>query len=222
MGDRMPIRRRLAWLCLLAVGHAGACGAPPKPPAPIATPEPPPPPPPPKSCDTLGDACTATAETRSPIPSSAWSLAPPPEWTYAHDADALLARTTEASIAVVVHETGDKKTASGKRAAALDLTTHKLGLTAPKKKLVWPAKAAKVLTVGAVKVALYQFDGFTQENKPGALLVFTSKLSATQSVLGVGFVLENDTHDADKAILKTVDSLRGDGPADVPDAGARQ
>jgi hypothetical protein len=226
MPDRMPIVRRLASLSLLGVlgvGLVAACKAPPpKPPPPVAVVAPPPPPPPPKTCDTLEDACTAAADTRSPIQSSGWSLAPPPEWTYAHETAALLARTQSASLGVTIHETGDKKTAAAKRVEALELVAHKLGLTAPKKKVVWPRKPAKVLPVGDVKIALYQFSGFTQEQKPGALLVFTSKLSDTQSLLGVGFVLESDTHDADKAVLTSVESLRSpdQAQAQAHDAGA--
>jgi hypothetical protein len=206
--------RRLAGLCLLTVGLAGACAAHPKPPAPVAKP----PPPPPKSCDTIEDACVATADTRSPIQQSGWWLAPPPSWTYAHDSDAMVARTDSARIAVMVRKT-EKKKDSAKRAEALELVTRKLGLTPSKKTLTWPTKPAKTVTVGAVKVALYQFDGFTLEQKPGALLVFTSKLSDAISLLGVGFVLESDTQDADKAILACVESLRVEAAAEDRDAG---
>lgn len=225
MDDLVPVVRRLAWLCVLSAGPVVACkSAPPKPPVVVAAPEPPPaPPPPPKSCDTLDDECAAAADTRVPIQGSGWSLAPPPEWIYAHTPDALLAKTDAASIGVTVHETGKKKkAAAAARAQTLADVTQKLGLTAPKKKLVWPAKPAKSLSVGDAKVALYQFGGFSKMDKPGALLVFTTKLSETQSLLGVGFVLESDTHDADKAILACVESLRAEGPEKAPDAGASQ
>jgi hypothetical protein len=193
-------------------GLSGACASP-KPP-PVVAVEPAPPPPPPKKCNTLEDACVAGADTRLPIQASGWSLALPATWTYADDPVALVARTEGGSLGVAVHETGDKKNPTGKRGETLDRVTQKLGLAAPKKKIVWPPKPAKVLTVGTVKIELFQFTGFTKDQKPGALLVFASKLSDTQSLLGVGFVLESDTHDADKAILACVDSLRADSPAD--------
>lgn len=218
---RDTIVRRGLWPCILSVALAGACkGPPPKPPAPVVEPVPPPPPPPPKSCDTLEDGCTAASVTLSPIQKSGWSLAPPPEWTYAHEPAALLARSETGALGVTVHETGTRKTATGNRAEALDLVTRRLGLTAPKKKLTWPAKPAKILTVRELKVALYQFAGFTRDQKAGALLVFTSKLSDRQSLLGVGFVLESDTLDADKAILASVGSLRPDPAVEASDAGA--
>lgn len=220
MGDVVAKLRHIAWVCLLGVGFAGACAPPPKPLPPVATPEPTPPPPPPKSCDTMEDECKASADTRSPIQKSPWSLAPPPTWTYAHDADALVARTDTARVGVTLRENGDKKTANTKRAAALELVTRKLGLTAPKKTPAFPAKPAKILPVGNLKIALYQFDGFTLEQKPGALLVFTTKLTDTQSLLGVGFVLESDANDADRAILTCVESLRADAQAGASDAGA--
>jgi hypothetical protein len=217
MGERMLIARGFASVFLLA-GVVGACSAPPRPPAPVAKPEPPPPPP--KSCDTIADGCVATADTRSPIQTSGWSLAPPPAWTYAHEADGLVAKTAAASFAVIVRETGDKKTAMAKRTAALEQATHKLGLGAPKKPPVWPAKPLKVVAVRDIKVALYQFEGFKQDDKPGALLVFTTDLPEKSSLLGVGFVLESDTSDADKAILTSVESLRPEPRAEAPDAGA--
>jgi hypothetical protein len=218
MGDRLSLIRRLAWPLLLCIGLAGACkNSTPKPPAPVAEP-PQPPPPPPKTCDTIEDKCTATADTRAPIQTSGWSLAPPPDWTYAHEADALVAKTEAASIGVIFHETGAKKKVQAKRAEALDLVTRKLGLTAPKT-LVWPTKPGKLVAVGDLKVALYQFGGFKREDKPGAVLVFTSPLSDTKSLLGVGFVLESDTHDADRAILTCIQSLRAAPPVGVHDAG---
>jgi hypothetical protein len=120
---------------------------------------------------------------------------------------------------VTTYASADKKAVTVSRSDALDRITKKLGVVAPKK-VVWPTKPAKLLSVRDLKVELYQFGGFTRDEKPGAVLAFTSKLSETQSLMGVGFVLESDTRDADKAILTCVESLRADAPADAGDASA--
>ncbi|MBL8613479.1 MAG: hypothetical protein JNL38_39430 [Myxococcales bacterium] len=211
---------------LLSLGFLAvvACNKPPpKPaPAPEVTSEPAHvPPAAPKKCDALDEGCVAAEGTRSPIQASSWTLEPPASWTYAHEGDATVAKTDGAIVAVVVHETGPKKGESANRSAAFDSVVKKLALTMPKK-APWPDKPAKVLTVGAAKVSLFQFDGVTREGKPGALLAFTSRLSDKESLLGAGFVLDSDTKDADKAILKCVQSLRGPDPAAAaPDAGAK-
>lgn len=204
----------------LAVALVAGCKPPPPPAAPPPpTPEAPPPPPPPK-CDALDEGCVATAETRSVIQASGWTLAPPPKWKYAHGTEATVARTETAALAVLFFETGDKKTESAKRNAAFETLTGQLGVTMPKKKLVWPTKPAKVLSVEGQKLSLYQFNGATLETKPGDLLVFTTKLPGGQSLLGGGFVLESDTTDADKAILGSIESLRRDASSESADAGA--
>lgn len=201
-------------------GLFGGCAKPPPPRPPPVVEEPPPPPPPPPKCDAIDEGCTATAETRSPIQETEWTIAPPEKWRYAHESDATIARTDDAIVAFTIHDTGDKKTESAKRGEALERLSQKMGLTMPKKKLVFPQKPAKLLTVGSVKVGLYQFDKVTKETKPGAFLVFTSKLPSGRSLTGAGFVLDTDTHDSDQAILGAVQSLRAEGGSTSADAGA--
>lgn len=206
----------------LGVALLAGCRPPPPPPPPAAPPVEEPPPPPPPKCDALEEGCVANADTRSPIQASTWSIAPPPKWKFAHGTDATVARTDTASIAVLLYETGDRKTETGKRNAALDTVTKQIGLTMPKKKLVWPAKPAKVMPVEGQQLSLYQFAGATLDGKAGDLLVFTAKLPEKQSLLGVGFVLESDSSDADKAILTCIESLKHDtgGGSGAADAGA--
>lgn len=213
------VKKLLTLTLALSVVAQSGCkrSAPPAAPVAVAPPPEPPPPPPPPKCESLDEACVAAPETRSRIQDSSWTLAPPPTWTYAHDSDATVARTATASLGVLVHETGAKKAQATKRAAALEAITRKLGLTMGRKR--WPAAPAKVLSLEGLKVSLYQFDGVKQEGKPGALLVFTSTLPAGQSLLGVGFVLEADTTDADQAIMKSVQSLRVEA-REGGDAGA--
>lgn len=217
----IPPRGALLSLGVLAIL---ACSKPPpKPaPAPEVTSEPATvAPPAPKKCDALEEGCVAADGTRSAIQASSWTVEPPASWIYAHEGDATVAKTDGAIVAIVVHETGPKKGESANRSSAFDAVVKKLGLTMPKK-APWPDKPAKVLAVGAAKVSLFQFDGVTREGKSGALLAFTSRLSDKESLLGAGFVLDSDTKDADKAILKCVQSLRGpEAAAAAPDAGAK-
>jgi len=222
-------RAKLLLLVCCASASLAALSACPKPAAkaPTSTPTasasaeaPPAATPPAKKCDELDEGCVAKADTRAAIRGTGWSVEPPSGWTYAHGPDVTVARTDGAIVGMTVHEPGaNKKVEASNRAAALELVAKSLGVALPKK-VVWSDKPAKTVAVGSVKVGLWQFDGATREGKPGALLAFTAKLSDREALLGVGFVLESDTRDADKAILQSVQSLRGEAGAPPADAGA--
>lgn len=180
----------------------------PPPPKPAIAKEAPPPatPPPPPACLALSEGCIATADTRIAI-GTGWSIAPPAQWTYAKEPDATVARTDGAVLAMTTYDGRAQATPSKKaRDAALDGVAKKVSVTLPKK-MSWPAKPARVVTVGDREVALHQIEGATQDGKKGALLLFTSKPSE-QTLLGIGFVLESDTKDSDRAILTGIESLR--------------
>ncbi len=222
-------RAKLSLAVLATSASLAALSACPKPAAPPPKTAPsasesadPPPPPPaaPKKCDDLDQGCVAKADTRAPIRGSGWSVEPPSGWTYAHGPEVTVARTDGAIVGMTVHEPGaNKKAETANRATAFELVAKNLGVTLPKK-TTWGDKPAKTIAVGSVKVGLWQFDGATREGKPGALLAFTAKLSDREALLGVGFVLESDARDSDKAILQSVQSLRGEAGASAADAGA--
>jgi hypothetical protein len=197
---------------------ASACAKPPPPPKPPVAEAAPAPEPPPKACEALSEGCIAKADTRVGI-GTTWSIAPPTQWTYAKERDATIARTDGAVLAATTYDgrppvvEKPKKTASTTPATkardeALEGITKKIAVTLLKK-MTWPAKPARVVAVGDREVALHQIDGATQDGKRGALLVFTSKPSE-ETLLGVGFVLESDTKDADRAILTGLESLRAE------------
>lgn len=199
----------------LALSSSGAaCAKPPPaqpPPASEAKSEPPPPPPAPK-CETLTEGCAANADTRVEV-GATWSIAPPASWTYAKESDATVARIDGAALAVTVYDGRDKKAAAKLRDDAFAVLTAKIGVKLAKK-MAWPAKPARTLNVGERELALYQVDGSTQDGKPGALLVFVARPPSEETVLGVGFVVESDAKDSDRAILAGVESLRAQKGAD--------
>jgi hypothetical protein len=189
---------------LVAILASGCAKPPPPKPPPVeeAKPEPPPPP----KCETLAEGCAAKADTRVEI-GSTWSIAPPASWTYAKETDATVARIDGAALAATVYDGRDKKTATKLRDDALAIVTAKIGVKLAKK-MSWPPKPARTISVGEREVALYQIEGATREGKPGALLVFVARPPALETVIGGGFVVESDAKDSDRAILAGVESLR--------------
>ena len=193
--------------CLLA-----ACAKPPPPkPPPVEEPKVEPAPPPPPKCETLSEGCAAKSDTRVGV-GATWSLTPPPSWTYAKESDATVARIDGAALAVTVFDgRGDKKAQTKLRDDALAMIATKIGVKLPKK-MAWPAKPARVVSAGEREVALYQVEGSTQDGKPGALLVFVARVPSDETLLGIGFVVESDAKDSDRAILAGVESLRAQKP----------
>jgi hypothetical protein len=193
---------------LLAATLLVACAKPPPPkPPPAAEPEPAPAPPAP-ACEALSAGCVATTSTRVAI-GGAWSIVPPAQWTYAKEREGTIAKTDGAVLAITTYDgraTGN--TSKKARDEALEVVAKKIAVTLPKK-MTWPAKPARIVTVGDRELALHQIDGATQDGKRGALLLFTSK-PAEETLLGVGFVLESDTKDSDRAILAGIESLRAE------------
>jgi hypothetical protein len=189
-----------------------ACGStpPPKVEAPKPPPEPPPPPkveaPPPKKCEALSEGCVAEDATKARA--SGVTIGAPKGWTYAHG-PAALARQGEAALAVTVHDADPKsiKLDGDKRDAALADLLKQLEVTPPKKKIYWTLPPLKKLTVGALAVSLWQMDGASHGGKHGPLLLFVAKLPESKSVLGVGFVPDDDKSGADVSILKAIETL---------------
>lgn len=198
----MSLARSL--VAFVVVATASACAQPPPPKAPPVE-EPKPEPPPPK-CESLAENCAAKPDTRVDV-GATWSIAPPPSWTYAKETDATVARIDGAALAVTVFDGRDKKTATKLRDDALAALTAKIGVKLTKK-MAWPAKPARTVPVGDRELALYQIEGSTQDGKPGALLVFLARPPSQETALGVGFVVESDTKDSDRAILTGLESLR--------------
>lgn len=193
----------------LAFALAGGCAKPPPPkPPPVAEQKSEPPPPP--KCENLDEGCAATPETRVDV-GATWSMTPPASWTYAKETDATVARIDGAVLAVTVYDGRDKKAAAKERDDALARLISKVGVKL-RKKMTWPAKPARTVTVGERELALHQVEGATREGKPGALLVFVARVPSEETLLGLGFVVETDAKDSDRAILAGIESLRTEKP----------
>jgi hypothetical protein len=187
--------------------------------------EPPPPPPPPK-CEDLAEGCVAKAGLQATLHPIEWRLEPPVGWKYAvESAEIVTVSDPSAALAVTTFEgTADKKPANVKaRSAKRDETvarlSEKLGITVPKK-LAFPSKPHRASKVHGVDMALYQFDGAARSGEKGPLLVMFAQVVPERVLVGVAFVAEKDTTNADAAVLKAIDSLEPTTAPATEDAGA--
>jgi hypothetical protein len=224
--------RHLRPLLLLFFAALAACAAkapPAPPPKPPEAPPPTPPPPPPK-CETLEEACLAKAGQRLTIAPIDWTVEPPTGWKYASSAGAVIAASDTAVLLIKTIEVpADKKPAAikarnAKRDELLTAVLGELKLGRPKK-LSFSGKPQKSSKVEGVEVGLYQFDGSARSGEPGPLLVFLAQPENGRMLMGVAFVAERDTTNADAAMLKAIASLARapraaqSGDAGSPDAG---
>ena len=203
---------------IAAIGCAGTPPPPPEPP-------PPPPPapvveaPPPPKCEKVEEACVAGAETRARIGQIGWQFAPPSSWTYAQGEELTIATGKKAVMGVGVRPIVDVKKERAEREEALRLVADRLGLTLPKKKGLIAKRADKKQKVGDVDVDFYQFEGAKLDGVSGPLIFFVAKTSTERVLVGVGFVPDDDSDDADRAIMTAIESL---GPAASDAATAKK
>jgi hypothetical protein len=157
------------------------------------------------------------------IAKSGWSIAPPAGWTYTQGGTTTLATSRRAVLGVRTFDVAAPTELEAKRFETFERLASDMELTFPKKKLVWPKKAAKIIEVGALKVSLYQFDGLTRVMKSGPVLVFETKIGDGTELLGAGYVPADDDENADAAIMKALSSLKHDTeppPAAAPATSA--
>ena len=231
--------RRFRFALAAVASFAVACGStpPPKkpeppPPAPVATAKPkkddpfdkPMPKAAPK-CEAMSEACVADKTTQAKVPEAAVVFTPPNGWTYAQESSASVAQTSDegpalavAAFTVAPDEAKDPKKLDKRRDTLLSALGERLGLKMPKAKVLWK-KSDKTLTVGSWPVSLYQVEGAGRGAKKGPLLVFSAALGADVALVGVGFVNDDDTTDADGAILTSIQSL---APAPPPAPAAAE
>lgn len=194
------MRRASYLLALVALG----CKPPPPKPPPEPIAEAPPPAP---KCEALSEACTAKPGTKATIQRTEWSLQPPTGWTYAQEEDASIALSQGSAMVVTIYDIPDAKKKIARRDEVVTAVTMKMGVAQRKKKLSWPAKPGTVMSVGTLKVLLYQFNGARLGLKDGPLLVFSSSLPDGKELLGVAFVPNDDKTNADEAIIKAIMSI---------------
>jgi hypothetical protein len=178
---------------------------------PAAPPPPPPPPPPvveappPPKCEKLDEGCIAQGGTKARLDHSDWRIEPPANWTYAQGT-MVIASHDGSVLAATVQPAGPAKLNRAKREELFANLIGELKITLPKKKFVWPKKADQMLDAGPLKVSLYQLD-VTREGKKGPLLFFSVTPAEGEGMLGAGFVPEDDSTNADQAILAAIRSI---------------
>jgi hypothetical protein len=163
--------------------------------------------PPPPKCEKVEEACVAAADTRARIAQIGWQFAPPVSWIYAQGEDLTTATNKSAVMGVAVQPVVDVKKERAEREEALKLVTQKLGLTLPKKKTFLSKKPDQKQKVGSLEADLYQVEGAKRDGHTGPLLFFVLKASNDQALVGVGFVADDDTDNADQAIMTAIESL---------------
>jgi hypothetical protein len=168
----------------------------------------------------MEDACVADDDTRARIAKIDWTVRAPKGWRYAQEPEFTVASSERAILAMTTYPEPDKKRQESARDATLAGVVHKLGVVFPKrKKLVFPRKVDKTIPVGTLKVGLVQLDGARLAKKRGPVLAFEARLPNGQIVLGAAFVPDDDTSNADQAILASIESIAPPSPAsEEPDA----
>lgn len=149
----------------------------------------------------------AGAETRARIGQLGWQFAPPASWVYAQGEDLTIATGKNAVMGVAVHPTVDVKKERAAREEALRLIAGQLGVTLPKKKSFIAKKPDQKQKLGEFDVDLYQFEGAKLDGRTGPLLFFVAKASSERVLVGVGFVPDDDSDNADQAIMTAIGSL---------------
>lgn len=202
------------WFALAALSSF-ACSStpPPEPPDPISTPEPEPPPPKPrpKKCETLLDKCEGGEGKKARIPGAELTFQPAEGWFYSQEEAQTVMQTSDTgpAVALLVYETGDPK-AEPNREQFVKQLIERLTITAPKEKINWK-KPAVTKDVGSgpkmMKVLLWQLEGATRGDKKGPMLIFAAQLVGGKSLLGMGFVPDDDSTSADALILKSIESI---------------
>jgi hypothetical protein len=204
-----PFKRQL-W-CWLIIGFVGCHAATP---LPASAPPPPAPmveaPPAPK-CDKVEDACVAAAETRARLGQVDWQFAPPVSWIYAQGEDLTIATDKKAVMGVTIHQTVEVKNRRAEREEALRLIARQLGVTIPKKKSFIPKRPEHKQKVGDLDADFYLFEGAKLDDRTGQLLFFVINASSEQVVVGAGFVSDDDSDNADQAIMTAIQSLQRTG-----------
>jgi hypothetical protein len=183
---------------------------------------------PPPKCEAMSEKCVADKTTQAKIPEASFVVFTPPSgWTYAQESSVSVAQTADegpalavAAFTVAPDEGKDPKKLDKRRDTLLNALGERLALKMPKAKVLWK-KADKTLSVGTYAVSLYQVEGAGRGSKKGPLLVFSSALNADVVLLGLGFVNDDDTTDADGAILAAIQSL-APAPPPPPEPSAQK
>jgi hypothetical protein len=164
--------------------------------------------PPPPKCESLDEKCTSKDGTVARIAKTELSFAPPPGWTYAQTDGATIAQHGDGAMLVVAGwDPGDPKDkkAETSRDAQIE-ALMKQSTAALKKKINWKKAADITKEVAGLKVAVWDGGIGSRGDKKGTMIVFSAPIDGTKSLLGFGFVSDDD-HSENETILKALDSI---------------
>ena len=195
---------------------ASGCGAnPPQPaePAPqeTAAPATPAAPAPPPKCESLDEKCESKPDTHAKVARCDLAFTPPAGWTFAQLAEATVAQSGDATLAVTCFDIDPKdakKEAASREAAFGDLLKQVSVDNPGKKKVPWKKPAAPK-DVGDLKLGLWEVEGMTRTTKKGSFVAVSGPADAskTKVLLFIGFVGDDDKSNASDQMLKSVESL---------------
>ena len=149
----------------------------------------------------------AGAETRARIGQAGWHFAPPATWIYAQGEELTIATGKNAVMGVTLQAIGDVKKERTEREEVLRRIAGQLGVTLPKKKAYIAKKPDQKQKIGEFDVDLYQFEGAKLDGRTGPLLFFVAKATKEQVLIGAGFVADDDSDNADQAIMTAIASM---------------
>ncbi len=235
--DRTHARRRASLLfSLVTVLTLCQCQRPipgqtvalPPPQAPIAEPvaEPTPPPPPPPKCESAEEACRAKAGTRANVRSVGWDFAVPVGWQYVQWPECTLVSSDTAALAIGATPEKNKDDKAKKEVKppeakenALRELADRATIALPKRRGLLARKPDKVEQTGELKMSFFQFEGTKREQMKGTALVVTAELSESRTLIGLGFVADDDKSNSDESIMQSLSSL-AHAPTAAGEAGA--
>lgn len=193
---------------LVALG----CGTkpPPKPVEPSAEASAEPAKPPPPKCEKLDEHCEAKADTRAKVALADLYVTPVAGWTYAQDAAATIAQSSDSGpVMAFIGFDADKdakKDAAARDAAVAELFKAAGVESKPPKKVPWKTPTA-AKSVGDLKLDLWEITaGYGRGAKKGTVVVVAGEISDGKGVIGVSFA-PSDDKSADDAILQSFQSL---------------
>lgn len=200
---------------LVLVAACGAKPPPPPPPPPTPTPaeEPKVAAPPQPKCESLDEKCMSKDGTLAKIAKTKLSFAPPTGWIYAQTETATVAQNGDAGAMLVIAgwDPGDPKDkkAETSRDAQIEALMKQVNVGL-KKKMSWKKKPDMTKEPAGLKVDLWDAGVGNRGDKKGTMIVLSAPIDGTKSLLGFGFVSDDD-HSENETILKALDAITKGG-----------
>jgi hypothetical protein len=160
-------------------------------------------------CESLSEACAATADTQARIAGSELVFIPPEGWNYAQEEEATVTEPAEkasAVLGVASFEPGDSEVKA--RDVAYQRLIEKLGITLPekfKRKYVprWETPDGTKKN-GDMEFKIWEAEGAKRAQDSGYLIVLLTAEPGGKKILGVAFSPNEKSAEAINKSLETV------------------